>query len=575
MSKKWSYGSILALPAMLAMSTLMAQSALAMEAMSDAELAKTEGQALVNLSYLAPTDPGSNSSVNGNVGFYRLGIEADMAVNLNIKKLQLGCGGVNGANGCDIDIDNLSLSGGSSGVKADGITPNSSSSDRVGSDAILSNPFVEFAIRNPNTASTREITGVRVSAEKVVGLLTTGLANTTTPNGINALSGYLKVQSRPGANTITGVLDTKPGFLDAGAFDKIGNPIHGSLDVYDPLLGIAGIANAKFHVSKGGFWIPGVKDVAFSANTSTLKGVRTDGSLTTTSGLINGNRISGIQVRPDRVNLPDAILGFNPPNDTGCGALSGAFTCNNYGASSGFVTPDNYPYTVDANGYPQYTGSGKNGVNASAFQSVTNPYLLTQGGPVEATVDSCSVLGIPNGCTLIGVNSGTKLGVNMFGKIHGLFADVTFQQSLGMIHSLAVNSPLSLSLQGAALRWPGANADDIAQPGWWLSLSDPVYLGDLLPSNPIDLCPGGITGPTSACAYPQFIDQANTFFQNPNNNPKAYDIGAIILRNKNLAVPISDQNGVILPNGFQLTLSDVQLATQNFAPNCYGGLTFC
>lgn len=162
-----------------------------LQQMTDEELAASTGQALINLSYLAPTDAGNYESAN-NIGFYKLGLEAEVELNANIKKLQLGCGGTNGAGACDIDIDNLSLSGG---------TATSTNTDRASSSALLTNPFIQFAIKNPNSASTREIVGIQLSAEKVAGLLTLGESNSTTPNGINSFSGYMKVGQATGTAT--------------------------------------------------------------------------------------------------------------------------------------------------------------------------------------------------------------------------------------------------------------------------------------------------------------------------------------------------------------------------------------
>ena len=62
---------------------------------------------------IAPNDSANLEKLrdsSSNVGFYKLGLEAELEINANIRKLQLGCGGVNGA-GCDIDFDNVSLSG--------------------------------------------------------------------------------------------------------------------------------------------------------------------------------------------------------------------------------------------------------------------------------------------------------------------------------------------------------------------------------------------------------------------------------------------------------------------------------
>ncbi|WP_429773810.1 hypothetical protein [Acinetobacter gerneri] len=157
-----------------------------LQQLNDAELSEVNGQALLSLSYIDPKDSANTMKGQG-VGFYKLGLEAELELNANIKKLQLGCGGVNGAKGCDIDIDNLSLSGISDTREG-----------RVTSDAKLTNPFIEFAIKNPEKASTREVVGLRLSAEKVLGLLSAGTENTTTPNGINSLSGYLKINPTTG-----------------------------------------------------------------------------------------------------------------------------------------------------------------------------------------------------------------------------------------------------------------------------------------------------------------------------------------------------------------------------------------
>lgn len=163
-----------------------------MASLTDDELAATNGQALFNMSYLAPGDANNNQA---GVGFYKLGIEGDMAINANIRKLQLGCGGINGAGACDIDIDNFSMSGGDGSTRA----------GRVGSDTILTNPFFQIAIENPGNPALRKVVGFRISSEAANGLLTFGEENSTTPNGINSLSGYLNI----GQATGTAVTQTR------------------------------------------------------------------------------------------------------------------------------------------------------------------------------------------------------------------------------------------------------------------------------------------------------------------------------------------------------------------------------
>ena len=536
-----------------------------LQTMTDEQLSASVGQALMSLSFITPNDTKNLEAnrIGGDkeVGFYKLGMEAEVELNANIKKLQLGCGGINGAGGCDIDIDNLSLSGISS--TRDG---------RASSSAKLTNPFLEFAIKNPNEASKREVVGFRVSAEKVVGLLTSGVENSKQANGINTLSGYMKIASDSSADIIKGKLDTAPGFLDAGwFFDNAGKKYdHGStIEALQGSMSAAGIATSDFKVNGGGFWIPGVKDVNFSASLNTLKGMKADGTLVDGGGKINGNRIVGVQIIPNTVVLPNAILGFNPDgntastngNDRNCSTV-GSTSCNQFGVTSGFMSPN--VYTKDANG--NYT-------NPLAYQSV-NDVLKTQGGLVTALTYNCKAIGfVP--CSILGIEEGkTQFDVKMFGKITGLKADVTFEEKLGFIHALEVNSAASLSLQKQNIQWTNAKSDDVAQRGWWLSMSDPVYVGDLLPTDPVSLCPGGMNS-ISGCAYPQFVKQANAFFKT--RRAETSDLENMLSRNQPLAVLINDPSnasGVAL-DGFKLTIKDLQLATQNFAPNCYGSLKFC
>lgn len=132
--------------------------------LTDSEMAAETGQALFNLSYTAP---GQSSNPNTNIGFYRLGMEAKLELNANIKKLQLGCGGANGAGACDIDIDNLRFTGFDEPA-------NIYNNKGPLTDFILNNPFIEFAIRNPGTAATREIVGLRLGAAQAQGMMSFG-----------------------------------------------------------------------------------------------------------------------------------------------------------------------------------------------------------------------------------------------------------------------------------------------------------------------------------------------------------------------------------------------------------------
>ena len=189
-------------------------SAHALTALSDDELRQTAGQALLNITTIGTNQAGNP---NTNMGFYRLGLEATLELNLNAKSIQLGCGGSKGT-GCDIDLSNVSLTG-----------VNPVNGEYANSDAVINNPFIEFAIRNPNSSSTREIVGLRLGASSILGLLSIGtnpddttLADDT---GINSLSGDLNV-------TVTNAQLTNVGVTFLGACCIIG-PTTATVDTHN------------------------------------------------------------------------------------------------------------------------------------------------------------------------------------------------------------------------------------------------------------------------------------------------------------------------------------------------------
>lgn len=163
--------------------------------LTDTELAETQGQALFNLSYIAP----GGSNPNTNTGFYRVGLEAEMRINANIRSLQLGCGGVNGTGACDIDISNVRLTGRT--VGPDGTF--------MSSDAVLTNPYFEVAIKNPTSAANREITGLRFGSLSVLGKMSIGenpdINNLNDDTGITTLSGDLTARLTNARLTNVGV----------------------------------------------------------------------------------------------------------------------------------------------------------------------------------------------------------------------------------------------------------------------------------------------------------------------------------------------------------------------------------
>lgn len=470
-----------ALVAALAICTLSSVQAVeGLTQIEDHELSSINGQALLNLTVTDPSQTNAQMKAE-NIGFYKLGMNAEMDMNINVKSLKLGCGGVNGAGGCDIDIDNLSLSGQST-----------SSDGRASSSAKLTNPFIEFAVKNPKSASTREIVGFRLSADKVKGLLTAGTENSAKPNGINSLSGYMKVQS-DSSGTIKGLAST------AGTrYNLYGTNQYGNLSVNGRLqaLGLGGLAEVDFKTTAGGFNIPDINNNPF----------------TTPAIVVNGTRMKQVQL-VSQVRVPDILLGDDKSGYP----------------SAGSVVYD--PIT----GYP--TG------------------VTALGGKVTATVTGCDWLA----CLIAPTNSKFE-NVYMSGKIKGITADLTLNQSLGLIHNLPIDSAMSLSLQKQAVKWLGSNDDDIAQTGWWLSAKDPVNIGDVIPQDLINI----------EQLFPQIGTAVSTYLQN--NPAKTNDLGGL-LKLGALTANIGDVD--LSKSPLKLNVENLILKGQNFAPNCYGGLKFC
>lgn len=308
--------------AILALGSLCFSSAYAgstLVPMSDAELSATRGQALMSMSYIAPNDSANLEKLrdsSSNVGFFKLSLDADVELNTNIRKLQLGCGGANGAGACDIDIDNLSLSGLSN-----------TNDGRASSSAKITNPFIEFAIKNPTSTALREVTGLRVSAEAIEGLLTFGTENSQTKNGINSFSGYMVTQAT-GGSVSTAARPTGSGLTQANLGTQITGRAKGTLIGLD-------VINTNFRSTS--------YDLGLSS---------ASGSLFLPSQVISGKRINAANLtgtaNVSGINLSGSIKADTDLIISIAGNLSG--TINNLGVNVAVNEDLGYFHKVNLNG---------------------------------------------------------------------------------------------------------------------------------------------------------------------------------------------------------------------------------
>ncbi len=442
-----------------------------LKSMTDSELSAATGQALMSLSYVAPTDL-ANQEANRfggdkTIGFYKLGLEAEMELNVNIKKLQLGCGGVNGAGGCDIDIDYLSLSG-----LGNSATSNTDSAAdraaRAGSSAVLTNPFIEFAIKNPDKASTRQIVGLNLSAEKAFGLITFGLENGAAKSGINSLSGYMQIAATTGLANVNGF----------GTSLVAGEAAKGTLKQSDGYNAISGEVCCTLF---------GIGNIPFTTTAYNL-------------------------------NLRDKSSGSN--------VLKGDLTLKQQ----------------------EITGKRITSANLTATAAVRDIALT---GTIDAVARALGFVDVP-------LNN-----KNVTGVIQNLMVDVAISEDLGYFHKANLNgTAASLSLQSQNIQW--TKNTSISQNGWWLEFTNPIDIGFIQPTFNVDI--------------PK--DTLNEAFRQVSNFLKT-DKGRIQCGN-NLAgnclfggdIPVGTVD-LMYATRPQMALTNLELATQKFTPNCYGTLKFC
>ncbi len=175
-----------------------------LHSLDDASLEDIQGQAgsLIVVDRIdSVNNPLAGKPTDGSADFtyYRMGLDGKLDFNLNMSKLQLGCGGVNdlltSAKACDIDIDYLSFMG----INAAGDAPASAgcgaasgcvdSQGRQGAASTfqMKRPFIELAIKNDGVHTQREIVGIRVGGQNINGAL--GIGREYTANGANLENG--------------------------------------------------------------------------------------------------------------------------------------------------------------------------------------------------------------------------------------------------------------------------------------------------------------------------------------------------------------------------------------------------
>lgn len=457
---------------------VITQQSFAMTALDDDALSAVDAQALLNLENAYDSSQGIN--------FHKLSVEALMELNVNIKTLQLGCGGTNNSignkNGCDIDISNLALSGLNTSLDVKGNPV--FSGDRANTSASINNPFIEFAIKNGGSASTREVVGFRLGADKIVGLLTMGTDNVENPNdGLKSFSGYMKMAQTTGESV------TKAGTFGVADDQKIsGN--------------LKALGQTRKFTSKPG---------ADGHTGITVPSMRVDFTMPET--IVTGQRLKSANVTNIRSSITSIPL---------AAPISGATLPN------------------DVIGTPNFS----------------NDKLYVEFDPL---IDFLN----------LGTHSFFQMGAGS--SLDNLNMDITFVQALNMIHNIPLNGTGGyLSLQSQNVHWQGADAADIAKPGWWMSFKDPIQLGVLKTTDEVDI---SFVLPQVATAISEFLLRPENLI-NVNVGEAVGSLANVpVVRKLNIDVgQFTNYNG---GTPATLTLMDKLLQNQNVTSNCFGGHKFC
>ncbi|MZR63072.1 hypothetical protein [Alcanivorax sp. DP30] len=171
-NKKFTIRMIVSVVFMTVICPLQTLASSSMKALEESEMRAISGQGLILNDHISGTELAGSNEYSSPFDFYRMGLNGRLELNMNISKLQLGCGGINdhltGFAGCDIDIDYASLMG-----------RNGTNLGAPGSLFTLLRPYIEVAVKNDGTPTLREVAGIKIGAASADGAMSAGRRYTT------------------------------------------------------------------------------------------------------------------------------------------------------------------------------------------------------------------------------------------------------------------------------------------------------------------------------------------------------------------------------------------------------------
>lgn len=341
---------------------------------------------------------------------------------------------LNGSLENNINIGKLLLKG-NDGVSQIDIDNFSLSGDKDGisdgnlSSAKLTNPFIEFAFAGltaADTANNREIIGLRVGADNMDGFMSFG--SQTDESGINKFRGYMTT------DPLMGRIRT----LDSGGGL---NTVSTAAD-----LRTAGIAGRTAS--------PGFAVTAYACITI-IGGSCSSGS--------TGANPNGADINTD-VLIPNGSMSF--------GSVS--------------LGTNSSPITLKAGGVTINTSDGI----AISQTTIVTDILKLPTVPFRLTGTGTAAVNLPWYPPFFGITFNMDTSVDAIGYLGNesngmqLEAISTLTQELRYLHRAQVTgNGFYMSAQNRDISWRNAPSGDVAKAGWWMSIKDPVALGNVFVDN--------------------------------------------------------------------------------------------
>lgn len=421
--KKTIFSSIVALVLTFAMSTI----SYAMTSLDDESLSDITGQSLFSL--VKETDSTQN------LDFFKLGFQAELSLNANIKSLQLGCGGDNGAGKCDIDISELSFGcvTNASGTcitlpatipgQPTGAYSDPDESKQAGlKDFVLTNPFFQFAIKGGSNAATRQVVGIRLGADKAEGPMSIG--------NLTSYSGYLTGKTN----------------LNIQAQTNIGVTCQGGTT--DCTAGAAKYSGTAYGMPSGGTVATaylGVKDEEI-LNLGIVKVRYKDMTIDTKAASSSAN-VTAKGTRLTQVGISNLLLGKTVDD------VVNGLTINQICAT------------------PFYGGSGCDILTGPQLANSLMPVLKTG---IQIYMKQQALLGLDQAVPTQGT---FETDSTYSGKLTTLLNNYVLPYNLNNVHQLDINSNLfgiALTSLSEGIKYPGY-ADSVGK-GWSMYLQDAFTL---------------------------------------------------------------------------------------------------